>query len=127
VNPNGRLPTSVVNMVVSEIPQCVVNAFDWYKRTGLLCYIKQVNIESVVRIEAYDREDNEKYRLALIGKGGEEFDIVVDQIRYKNGYSLIIKGEGKNDVEATEAPDNVHVKIGAGADGKKFEIDIQTK
>ena len=114
-------------MVVSEIPRCVVNAFDLCKRAGLLCYIKQVNIESVVRVEAYDREDKEKYRLALIGKGGEEFDIVVDQIRYKNGYTLTIRGEGKDDVEATEATNNVHVKIGAGADGKKFEIDIQTK
>jgi len=128
VNPNGSLPTSVVNMVVSELPQCVVNAFDWWKRTGLLCYIKQVNIESVVRIEAYDHEYDERYRLALIGKGGEEFDIVVDdKIRYKNGYTLIIRGEGKDDVEATEAPDNVHIKIGTGADGKKFEIDIKTK
>jgi hypothetical protein len=115
-------------MVVSELPACVVNAFDWCKRTGLICHIKQVNTQSVVRIEAYDQDQHERYRLALIGKGGEEFDIVVDnKTRYKSGYTLTIRGEGKDDVEATETPDNVHVKIGAGADGKKFEILIQTK
>jgi len=112
---------------VTELPDVVRTAFAWSKKAGLICHIKQIAIQSVVRNETYDHAQRELYRLALIGKGGDEFDIVVDgKVRYKKGYTLTIKGEGKDGIEATESPDNVHIKISAAADGKKFELVIQT-
>ncbi|KAF9509742.1 hypothetical protein BS47DRAFT_1487792 [Hydnum rufescens UP504] len=128
VNPNGSVPTALVRIVVTELADVVRTVFTWCKKTGFICFIKQTTIQSTVRIETYDHTQQELYRLALTGKGGDEFDIVVDdKIRYKNGYTLTIRGEGKDGIEATESPDNVHLKIGAAADGKKFELDIQAK
>ncbi|KAF9509743.1 hypothetical protein BS47DRAFT_1487793 [Hydnum rufescens UP504] len=127
VNPNGSLPTALVKIVVTELPDVVRTAFAWCKGAGLMCHIKEIAIQSVVRDEIYDHTQRELYRLMLIGKAGDEFDIAVDdKVRYKKGYTLTIKGEAQGDIEATESRDNVHIKIGVAADGKKFELVIQT-
>jgi len=128
VNPNGSIPTAIAASVVQAVPLSVPNAIEWCQKEGIISHIEQLEVNSVVRIETYSHEDAKKYRLGLIGKAGEEFDIFVDEEKkYVDGYDINKIGEGIDAVDLTPSKNKVHVKIGEGADGKKFEIIITAK
>ncbi|KAF8326876.1 uncharacterized protein EI90DRAFT_3127680 [Cantharellus anzutake] len=128
VNPNGSIPTAIVASVVQDTPLSVPNAIDWCQKEGIIPHIEQLDIKSTVRIESYSHEDAKKYRLALLGKAGDEFDILVDEEKkYPDGYNVEKIGEGIDYVQLTTSKGKVHAKIGEGADGRKFEIIITTK
>jgi len=123
IDPKGSLPTTIINHVVSEIPLCVVNVAEFFKSNGLISYIVQEEIGSVVRFETYEH-DKHKYTSGFIGKAGDAFDIFVDNnVMYKGGYSAALEGDSSG-VEITQEATKVHVKVGDEADGKKFTITL---
>jgi len=128
VNPNGSVPTAIAASVVQQVPLSVPNAIEWCHKEGIISHIEQRDINSTVRIETYNHEEAKKYHLGLIGKAGEEFDVFVDEEKkYVDGYDIEKTGEGADAVELTPSKNKVHVKIGEGADGKKFELTITSK
>lgn len=123
----------MVNQVVLSIPECVVNAISWAGSNGFVPYIKQESPSTTWRSESYTDEASRQYKLGLIARNdkdgnGEELDLVIDnEIKYKNGYTLRIEGEGKDFVKVDEQPGNVKLIFSPEADGKKIDLFVVAK
>lgn len=129
VNPNGSLPSAIVNIVVQEIPNCVVNVINWIGAEGLIPYVTSPSDpSSVFRLESYVHDKHREYALWLIAKGDEELELSIDDtLKYKNGYEVKVEGEAKDFVTLTEESASLKVKFSPEADGKKMEIIITAK
>ena len=124
-NPNGSLPTFIVNLVISEIPLCVVNVAKFIQSNGLICYIPQNPISSLVLLETYDHEPK-AYTLSLTGAAGDAFDIAVDTKKmYKGGYTAIVSGALGGVSLSGQGSARLHVEVGKAADGVKFSITVK--
>jgi hypothetical protein len=111
--------------VVTEIPLCVVNIAEFIHTVGLLCYIPQQSISSVVRMETYDH-DSKTFTVALIGAAGDAFDIAVDtKTMYKNGYVAVLNDGVSGVTLSGDGSAKLHVEIGEQANGAKFSITVK--
>jgi hypothetical protein len=129
VNPNGSLPSGIVNQVVQSIPQCVVNIVSWRGKDGLIPYVRQESPKSSFRIEWYTDEASKEYKLGLIlHADDEELDVAIDdQIKYRNGYKVKVENDAKEFVKLEREPSNIKIKFGKEADGKKLDMIVTSK
>lgn len=138
MDPKGSLPSTIVNSVVQEIPNCVVNVIKWVHNEGLIPYVSSPTpdsaIKSIFRLETYSHNDSKTYQLSILcpkeGEGEEELEIKIDnEIKYKNGYDVRLEGDdGVNDwTKLEQEPSVLKVTFTPEAAGKKLEIIISAK
>lgn len=122
VNPKGLIPTSLVNIVITEIPQCVVNVAELLKKYGLVSYVPEGSSSSTFWFTNYDHSKRQNV-IGLIGKSGDEFDILVDtKVMYKDGYSVFVDDSTGGVIVNGHGSDKLHVVVGDAADGAKVLI-----
>jgi len=123
-DPNGSIPQVLVDRGITETPLCIVKIAEFIHSVGLVCYIPQNSISSVVRMETYDH-DSKTFTVALIGAAGDVFDIAVDtKTMYKNGYMAVLNDAVTGVTLSGDGSAKLHVEIGEEADGAKFSITI---
>lgn len=111
--------------MISEIPLCIVNITKFIESNGLLCYIPQHTVSSLVRLEAYDHAPR-AYTVHLTGAVGDAFDIAVDTKKmYKEGYVAVVDGGISGVTLSGHGSAKLHVEIGKAADGVKFSITVK--
>ena len=129
VNPNGSLPSTIVNHIIQEIPNCVVNIIDWIHSEGFIPYIQgPENLQSIFRFENYEHSEAQKYHLGMICAAGEALEVFIDDsIKYKNGYIVAVENDAKQHVSYIQEPGVLKVLFTPEAEGKKVDIIITAK
>lgn len=115
---------------MQNIPQCVVNIISWKASHGFIPYVKQESPKSTFRIESYTDEKSKEYKLYLVlhADEDEELDIAIDdKLKYKGGYEVKAEGEAAELVTFEQEPNNLKIKFGKAADGKKVDIVVTAK
>jgi hypothetical protein len=126
VNPNGYLPSTIVNLIVQEIPNCVVNIIDWVRSEGFIPNVREPeDLQSILRVEIYTHSEAQKYQLSMICAGGEALEVSIDDnIKYKNGYIATVENDAKQHVSHTEERGVLKVRFTPEAEGKKVDIIV---
>lgn len=124
VDPKGSLPTWLVNTIITESPQLVGKAREYYESNGYLPLVTE-EATSVVRFETFNHAKRE-WKAGFIGKAGDAFEVILDGARlYKdNGFKAVVEGPGKDGVTITTEGDRLKVAVGEAAGDKLFEIIV---
>jgi hypothetical protein len=124
VNPNGSLPSWLVNTIMNESPLLVSKVREYFEGTGYPPLLSN-EATSVVRFETFNH-DKREWRAGLIGKAGDKFSVVVDGNRFYSGtkYKVDVEGAGKDGVIVTLNDDHADVVVGEDAADKHFELIV---
>ncbi|KAG8998833.1 hypothetical protein FRB94_006634 [Tulasnella sp. JGI-2019a] len=124
-NPGGSVPQTVTNTIVSQTPGAISRCADVLKKNGYPPYIASREVKSTILSEAFDYDPKPTYKITLIGKSGDSFDIHFDSKVFPKGPQLVA-GDGKNGLSVSPPADGkVHVSIGEAASGKEVTITMK--